>query len=118
MLTEVIYDLDEFLSLLAKPARIHHEYYWKVLDKSLGFPCKVEAGLKLYGISKEGHVLICVLSETMRWDSDELNKHDGNSVTDRFNAWISELWEKLEKKAKGIGSTPGRFEGVLLSGRN
>ncbi len=122
MLTEVVYDLDEFLSLLAKPARIHHEFYWKILDKSLGFPVKIEAGIVFYGVSREGHILKCELHKTIDWKSDELNKYEGSTIEERFGNWIQECWEEFYKKAKGIGSTPGKFE-VLpvlseLSGRN
>lgn len=116
-IVEVVHDLDEFLGLLDPESRVHYELYWKAVEysKAYGFIYKMEAGINLYGVTREGFVLICNLREIISWDSPELQKYKGRTLTENYNEWIKEKWTEFEQKAKELGATPGKFEFVRLS---
>ena len=98
--------------LVAPESSVHYELYWKAVEYSgeTGLIYKMEAGMKLYGITREGFVLVCNLRDVISWDDKRLRKYNtGNLFTD-YNEWIKEKWKEYEKIAKELGATPGKFE--------
>jgi hypothetical protein len=117
---EVIYeDVDQFLSLLSRDSRVHYELYWKPLAITGGLFQKIEIGLNLYGISIEGFILLCKVTEVVDWNSEALRKYEG-TLHQRYTAYIREKWEEFRAIAEEIGATEGKFEyvgGVTIEAR-
>ncbi len=112
VIVEVVHDVEEFLRLVDPESRVHYELYWKAVEYSrvTGLIYKMEAGINIYGITREGFVLVCNLRDIISWDDKKLRKYNtGNLFTD-YNAWIKERWQEYEKMAKELGATPGKFE--------
>jgi len=115
VVVETVHDLDEFLSLISPDSRIHHECYWKYQEIVHGLPLKVEAGIIFYGITREGFVVKCIISDRISWNSIELDKKYSNfdNIFDKYNAWITEKWQEYEEIAKKIEDDMAR-QSVLL----
>ncbi|ADB58793.1 hypothetical protein [Archaeoglobus profundus] len=121
LLVEEVYDLDEFLEVVAEDGRIHHQFYWKAERAIHGMIHTLRAGVKLYGIAKEGHIVVCDLSEVVSWDSPKLEeiarKYGINNLNDEYRYWIKEVHEKMKREVvEKLGSTPGKFEFVVVEG--
>ena len=111
---EEVRDVEEFIKLLHPESRVHYEIYWKP-TRVTGLIEEIEAGIIIYGITREGFVLRCAINDRISWDSPELRKYDGNTLHERYNAWIKERWKEYEKIAKELGATPGKFEFAVIS---
>jgi len=120
-IVEEVYDLEEFLELIAEDSRIHHQFYWKVERVVHGIIDTLRAGIKLYGIAKEGHIVVCDLFEVVSWDSPKLReiakKYGLSNLNDEYDYWMKEVHEKLKREViEKIGSTSGKFEFVVAEG--
>jgi len=113
-IVETVYDLDEFLKLIDPNSRIHHECYWKCKRILEGLPLEIEVGIVLYGLTREGFVLKCVITKKITWEEVEKLYPDSNNLYDKYNTWIRQEWAKFEKMAKEIGSTSGKFERLRI----
>ena len=114
-LVEEVYDLEEFLELIAEDSRIHHQFYWKAERIIHGMIDTLRAGIKLYGVAKEGHIVVCDLFEVVSWDSPKLReiaeKYGVSNLNDEYQCWMNEVHEKLKREViERLGSTPGKFE--------
>ena len=107
---EVVYELDEFKRLLSKNSRVHYEMYWKPIEYHSGLITKLEAGIKLYGISNDNNILICEIKDQVTWSDNILKKYGNNNLYDDYDAWIKEKWKEYKKIAEELNATPGRFE--------
>ena len=115
MIKEIIYnDVDLFLSLLDKNSRIHYELYWKPARVTHGLIEILEVGLNLYGVSKEGYILLCKVYDTIDWDSEILNKYEGSTLHQKYSEFIKEKWKEYKAIAEEIGATEGKFEYVAV----
>ena len=95
---EVVYDFEEFKAKVDSSKPIHHSCWHKAVDE-YGIIHEVE--FKVYGISKDGNLLIFEFR-----DKVDLIKGDK-----KFGDKLKEVYEKLvEKFAKPLGSTEGRWE--------
>ncbi len=112
---EEVWDVEEFLRLLAPESRIHYELFWKFHDVFQGLPMRCEAGVIFYGLSREGFVLKCKISEVISWDDKRLDKYGKGNLFDNYNEWIKEKWAEFKQKAKELGATPGKFEFIRFS---
>jgi len=116
---EEVGNVEEFLRLLAPESRVHYELYWRALEysKEFGIIYKIEAGVKFYGITKEGFILVCRLSEVISWDDERLRKYNTGNLFSDYNEWIKEKWKEFEQKAKELGATPGKFQFAIVGDR-
>ena len=120
-LVEEVYDLEEFLELIVENSRIHHQFYWKAESVIHGMIDTLRAGIKLYGIAKEGHIVVCDLFEVVSWDSPKLEeiaeKYGLSNLNDEYEYWMKEVHEKLKREViEKLGSTPGKFEFAVMEG--
>ncbi|WP_457548711.1 hypothetical protein [Archaeoglobus sp.] len=118
-LVEEVYDLDEFLELISEDSRIHHQFYWKAERVIQGFIDTLRAGIKLYGIAREGHIVVCDLFEVVSWDSPKLReiseKYGVSNLNDEYEYWMKDVHERLKKVfIEKLGSTPGKFEFAVV----
>ena len=87
---EVVYDFEEFKAKVDSSKPIHHSCWHKALDE-YGIIYEVE--FKVYGISKDGNLLIFEFRDK------------------KFGEKLKDVYQKLvEKFAKPLGSTEGRWE--------
>jgi len=108
---EVVYDLEEFKKLLSTDnSRVHYELYWKPLEHYSGLITRLEAGIRLYGISVDGYILVCELSDEITWCDKRLKKYGNTNLFDDYDEWIKEKWNEYKKIAEELGATPGKFE--------
>ena len=116
-IVEEVRDVEEFLRLLDPESRVHYELYWKAVEysRTTGLIYRMEAGMRLYGISREGFILVCNLSEVISWDDERLRKYGNSNLFEDYNAWIKERWKEYEKIAKELGATPGKFQLAVIS---
>ncbi len=116
-IVEEVRDVEEFLRLLDPESRVHYELYWKPVEysRTTGLIYRMEAGMRLYGISREGFILVCNLSEVISWDDERLRKYGNSNLFEDYNAWIKERWKEYEKIAKELGATPGKFQLAVIS---
>ena len=108
-LVEVVYNLDEFKAKVDNSKAIHYELWNKPLMIVGAVPLRMQAGIILYGVSKDGQVLQCVLRKSIT--IEELNKRESVSfnVFEDYNAWIKEVWSEFEALAKDLNATKGKW---------
>jgi hypothetical protein len=109
-IVEVVHDVEEFLRLVAPESRVHYELYWKAVSVFRGLIEEIEAGVVIYGLTREGFVLKCVIIDRISWQDERLRKYGNTDLHSAYNKWIKEKWEEYEKIAKELGATPGKFE--------
>ena len=105
---EVVYDFEEFKAKVDSSKPIHHEGFTKALDKH---GILHEVLFRMYGVSKDGHLLVFEHRELL--DSLNIPKEfckTHNAYKD-LQIYAKHVYEKLvEKYAKPLGSTEGRWE--------
>jgi hypothetical protein len=106
MITEVVYDYNEFKEKLDYAKPIHHEAYQKPLDKNL---IMHELTFRIYGISKNnGHILAFEIKERHSVLDIPLKSH--NALKDIKDFLYDRYLKLVEEYAKPLGSTEGRWE--------
>jgi len=115
---EVIHNVDEFLEILSDGSRIHYELYWRPIEYSreTGLIYEIEAGINLYGLAKEGHIVVCNIFKRVTWESPELRKYNKGGLHEDYNAWIKDVWKEFEEIASSLKATKGRFEWRVENG--
>ena len=105
---EVIFNYEEFKKKLDSNKPIHHECWNKPLDKH----CILhELTFKIYGVSKEGHLLIFETKE--RHNILDIPFKTSNAI-ENTRRFLHERYLKLvEQYANPLGSTEGRWENGL-----
>ena len=105
---EVVYGFEEFKAKVDSSKPIHHQAVRKALD-SHGLIHKLT--FKVYGVAKDGHLIVFECSELL--DSLDIPKEfckTHNAYKD-LQIYAKHVYEKLvEKYAKPLGSTEGRWE--------
>ncbi len=67
-------------------------------------------GMTLYGLSNDGYIVKCELSEVVNWNDERLTKYKSNNLHEQYNAFIKEKWLEYEQLANELGATRGKFE--------
>lgn len=105
---EVVYDFEEFKEYVDLSKQIHHQAVRKPIDRH---GLIHELVFRMYGVSKDGHLLVFEHRELL--DSLNIPKEfckTHNAYKD-LQIYAKHVYEKLvEKFAKPLGSTEGRWE--------
>ena len=115
-IVEYVYDIDEFMKIVDKNSRVHYMFFHDFDEKCLTW---CEAGIVLFGVSKERHIVKCEISRKVSWTDKELDEKykDVHNLLDRYNLWIHDTQKDLLKEIKekllkeySIEITPGKYE--------
>ncbi len=106
MLVEVVHSVEEFIGKIDPNSDVHYEIESRIVGP-VGDIAYVK--LTLYGIRKNS-VVKCILIESARWNDKEVRKHKTGNAIDDLKLWIQEKQKELEKIAKKLEATPGRYE--------
>ncbi len=66
--------------------------------------------LTLYGVGRSASLIKCTLAESAKWKDEEVRKFRTNNVIDNLKLWIQEKKRELEKIARELKATPGRYD--------
>lgn len=102
---EVIFNYEEFKQKVDSAKPLHHECWNKPLDKD----CILhELIFRIYGISKEGHLLIFETVE--RHNILDIPFKTSNAFDDLHRFLHDRYLKLVQKYANPLGSTAGRLE--------
>jgi len=106
MLVEVVHSIEEFIKKIDPHQDVHYEIESNIIGP-VGDIAYVR--LTLYGIGRNS-VIRCVLAESARWNDKEVRKHNTGNAFDDLKLWIREKRKEMEKIARELKATPGRYE--------
>lgn len=93
---EVVFNYQEFCSKVDRAKPVHHSGH---IQSVRGVPFLYKVAFRIYGVSKDGHVIVF----------EDIQRVDG--VGQELNEKVKALYSQLtEKFAKPLGSTEGRWE--------
>lgn len=105
MLVEVIYDVDDFVSKIDAYTDIHYELESQIIGLDLAY-----VKLTLYGIGRNSSLIKCIIVKSARWRDREVRKFGTKNAIEDLRLWIEETRKELEKIAKDLNATHGRYE--------
>ena len=106
MLVEVVHSVEEFIAKIDPHQDVHYEIESNIIGP-VGDIAYVK--LTLYGIGRSS-VVKCVLVESAKWNDKEVRKFGTNNAFDNLRLWIKEKQKEMERIAKELKATPGRYE--------
>ncbi len=107
MLVEVVHDINEFLAKIDPNSDVHYEIESNIIGP-VGDIAYVK--LTLYGVGRNPSLIKCTLAESAKWKDEEVRKFRTNNVIDNLKLWIQEKKRELEKIARELKATPGRYD--------
>ena len=105
MLVEVVHSIEEFIDRIDPDSDVHYE----IESNFIGMGDIAYVKLTLYGVGRNS-VVKCILAESARWNDKEVRKFGTNNAIDDLKLWIQEKQKEMEKIAKELEATPGRYE--------
>ncbi|RLI80369.1 hypothetical protein DRP05_00900 [Archaeoglobales archaeon] len=106
MLVEVVHSIEEFIGKVDPSSDVHYEIESNIIGP-IGDIAYVK--LTLYGIGRNS-VVKCVLVESARWNDKDVRKHRTGNAIDDLKLWIKEKRKEMEKIARELKATPGKYE--------
>ena len=106
MLVEVVHSIEEFIGKVDPGSDVHYEIESNIIGP-IGDIAYVK--LTLYGIGRNS-VVKCVLVESARWNDKDVRKHRTGNAIDDLKLWIKEKRKEMEKIARELKATPGKYE--------
>jgi len=107
MLVEVVHSVEEFIGKIDPNSDVHYEIESDIIGP-IGDIAYVK--LTLYGISRSSSLIKCVLVESAKWNDKDVRKFKTNNAFDDLRLWIQEKQKELEKIARELKVTPGKYE--------
>ena len=107
MLVEVVHSIEEFIGKIDPSSDVHYEIESRIIG-SVGDIAYVK--LTLYGVGRSASLIKCVLVESARWDDKDVRKHRTGNAIDDLKLWIKEKQKEMEKIARELKATPGKYE--------
>ena len=105
MLVEVVHSIEEFIGKIDPSSDVHYE----IESNITGYGDIAYVKLTLYGIGRNS-VVKCVLVESASWNDKEVREHRTGNAIDDLKLWIKEKRKEMEKIARELKATPGRYE--------
>ncbi len=106
MLVEVVHSIGEFIDRIDPDSDVHYE----IESNIIGMGDIAYVRLTLYGIGRSPSLIKCVLVESAKWNDKEVRKFRTNNAIDNLKLWIQEKRKEMEKIARELKATPGRYE--------
>lgn len=106
MLVEVVHSIEEFIDRIDPDSDVHYE----IESNIIGMGDIAYVRLTLYGIGRSPSLIKCVLVESAKWNDKEVRKFRTNNAIDNLKLWIQEKRKEMEKIARELKATPGRYE--------
>lgn len=106
MLVEVVHSIEEFIGKIDPCQDVHYEIESRIIGP-VGDIAYVK--LTLYGVGRNS-VVKCVLVESARWNDKDVRKFRTDNSIDDLKLWIKEKRKEMEKIARELKATPGRYE--------
>lgn len=106
MLVEVVHSIEEFIDRIDPDSDVHYE----IESNIIGMGDIAYVRLTLYGIGRNPSLIKCVLVESAKWNDKEVRKFRTNNAIDNLKLWIQEKRKEMEKIARELKATPGRYE--------
>ena len=106
MLVEVVHSIEEFIGKIDPCQDVHYE----IESNIIGMGDIAYVKLTLYGISRSASLIKCILAESAKWNDKEVRKFRTNNAIDDLKLWIKEKQKEMEKIARELKATPGRYE--------
>ncbi len=107
MLVEVVHDVSEFIGKIDPCQDVHYEIESNIIGP-IGDIAYVR--LTLYGVGRNPSLIKCVLVESAKWNDKDVRKFRTNNAIDDLRLWIQEKRKEMEKIARELKATPGRYE--------
>ena len=107
MLVEIIHDIDDFISKIDAYTDVHYELESQILGP-VGELAYVK--LTLYGIGRNSSLVKCIIVKSAKWNDKEVRKFGTKNAIEDLKLWIAEKRKEMEKIAKDLNATPGRYE--------
>jgi len=106
MLVEVVHSIEEFIGKIDPNSDVHYE----IESNVIGMGDIAYVKLTLYGIGRNASLIKCVLVESAKWNDKDVRKFGTNNAIDDLKLWIREKQTEIEKIARELKATPGRYE--------
>ena len=106
MLVEVVHDINEFLTKIDSDSDVHYE----IKSNIIGMGDMAYVKLTLYGVGRSASLIKCVLVESAKWSDKDVRKFRTNNAIDDLRLWVQEKQKEMEKIARELKATPGRYE--------
>jgi len=107
ILVEVVHSINEFIGKIDPHQDVHYEIESNIIGP-VGDIAYVK--LTLYGVGRSAQLIKCVLVESAKWNDKEVRNFGTNNAFDNLRLWIKEKQKELEKIARELKATPGKYE--------
>ena len=106
MIVEVVHNINEFIGKIDP----HQDVHYEIESNIIGIGDIAYVKLTLYGVGRNASLIKCIFAESAKWNDKDVRKFGTKNVIKDLRLWIKEKQKEMEKIAKDLKATPGRYD--------